>query len=113
MALRWKWFQGMVEDFRAGEPGRRFLTLYEHRKLHRREHPVRAWLYIGFGFILLVVGVVLSLPPGVPGFFLWIPGMLMIATRLHWAAIVMDRFELLARRIAGRFRRKRRKPGGE
>ncbi|MEZ5278364.1 MAG: hypothetical protein R3F07_18425 [Opitutaceae bacterium] len=99
MAMKWQWLHTMVEDFRAGKPGNRFLTVYEHRRLHRREHPVRAWITIGLGFVLFVVGVIIALPPGVPGFFLWIPGILMIATRLRWAAILMDRLERAGRKL--------------
>ena len=96
----------MVEDFRAGEPGNRFLTVYRHRRMHGREHPIRSIIFIGFGFFILIVGTIIALPPGVPGFFLWIPGMLMIATRLRWAAILMDGLEMWIRRAIGAFRRK-------
>lgn len=99
MAIKWKWLNEMVEDFRAGKPGRRFLTVYEHRREHSSEHPIRSVIYIGVGFVFLIVGVIIALPPGVPGFFLWIPGILMIATRLRWAAVVMDRLEMFFYRI--------------
>lgn len=108
MAIKWKWLNEMVADFRAGKPGSRFLTVYKHRREHSSEHPVRSILYIGFGFLFLVVGVIIALPPGVPGFFLWIPGILMIATRLRWAAVLMDRLEMFFYRI---FHRKKNASG--
>ena len=107
--MKWKWLNQMVEDFRAGKPGNRFLTVYEHRREHDSEHPIRSWLYIGFGFFILVVGVIIALPPGVPGFFLWIPGIVMIATRLRWAAVLMDRFEGYFHRFMEWIRSKRKR----
>jgi hypothetical protein len=107
MAMKWKWLHKMVEEFRAGTPGNRFLTVYQHRRSQGREHPIRSILFIGFGFLFLIVGTIIALPPGVPGFFLWIPGTLMIATRLRWAAALMDKLEVWARRAIGFFRRKR------
>ena len=100
----------MVEEFRAGEPGNRFLTVYQHRRSLGREHPIRSIIYIGFGFLFLIVGTISALPPGVPGFCRWIPGLLMIATRLRWAAAVMDRLEVWIRRVIDLFRRKRGQP---
>ena len=105
--MKWQWLHNMVEEFRAGSPGNRFLTVYQHRRIHGREHPIRSIIYIGFGFLILIVGTIIALPPGVPGFFLWIPGLLMIATRLRWAAILMDKLEVWSRRVIGFFRRKK------
>ena len=107
--MKWRWLNDMVEDFRSGTPGCRFLTVYQHRRLHRREHLIRSIVYIGLGFLILIVGVVLALPPGVPGFFLWIPGMLMVGTRLRWAAVLMDWLEVGIHRVLGVFRRNRDK----
>ena len=104
--MKWQWLHAMVEDFRSGTPGSRFLAVYKHRRLHGSEHPIRSIIYIGFGFLFLIVGVIIALPPGIPGFFLWIPGMLMIATRLRWAAVLMDRLEVWIRRAIGIVRRK-------
>jgi hypothetical protein len=106
MAIKWKWLHEMMDDFRAGVPGNRFITVYRHRRIHGREHPIRSIVYIGFGFLFLIVGTIIALPPGVPGFFLWIPGLLMIATRLRWAAALMDRLEVWTRRMIDLFRRK-------
>lgn len=105
--MKLQWLHEMVEEFRAGKPGSRFLTVYQHRRIHGREHPIRSIIYIGFGFLILIVGTIIALPPGVPGFFLWIPGILMIATRLRWAAVLMDRLEAWTRRMIGVFRRKK------
>ena len=104
--MKWQWLHDMVEDFRSGTPGNRFLAVYEHRRKHGREHPIRSVVYIGFGFLFLIVGVIIALPPGIPGFFLWIPGMLMIATRLRWASVLMDRMEGWIRHAIGVVRRK-------
>ncbi len=105
--MKWQWLHKMVEEFRAGTAWNRFLTVYQNRRVHCREHPVRSIIYIGFGFLILIVGTIIALPPGVPGFFLWIPGLLMIATRLRWAAVLMDKLEVWFHRAVGLFRRKR------
>ncbi len=107
--MKWKWLNEMVKDFRVGKAGSRFLTVYEHRREHANEHPVRSWLYIGLGFVFLVVGTIIALPPGVPGFYLWIPGIVMIATRLRWAAVLMDRLEGHSHRLMEWIRSKRKR----
>jgi len=68
--MKWQWLHEMVGEFRSGRPGNRFLAVYQHRRRHGSEHPIRSVIYIGVGFLFLIVGVIIALPPGVPGFFL-------------------------------------------
>jgi hypothetical protein len=58
------------------------------------------------GFLLILVGIVLSLPlvPG-PGSLLILAGLVVLATEYAWARRVLDRGRHLARRAADRVRR--------
>jgi anti-sigma factor RsiW len=100
----------LKSDFRAirhGKPGRRFLDQYERSR--RREGPRgsvwRTAGYVALGLLLVIGGLVLSLPPGVPGFLLWIPGLALLAARSRALAAWLDRCETLGRGLWRRFRR--------
>lgn len=91
------------DDFRrlaAGKPGSRFLD--HHRHLRQREPNLKStWktaAYIAAGVLLLVAGLVLSIPPGLPGFLLWLPGLGLLVARLRPFALVLDKSELQVRR---------------
>ena len=70
-------------EVKNGAPGRRFRDHYERSRLRDdvRGRVWRSWGYVGVGLVLLICGLVLSLPPSVPGFILWIPGLSLIASR--------------------------------
>jgi hypothetical protein len=96
-----------IEDFLRDPPGRRFIELH-HRWKEPAATPEAAWrkaAFIGAGFTLLLTGMLLSLPPGFPGFLLWFPGMVMLISRLKAAAILLDDAEILLRRLIARLRR--------
>jgi hypothetical protein len=84
-----------------GEPGRRFKD--HHERHGESESPQGAtWktvAYVGAGGTLLVAGLLLSLPPGVPGFLLWVPGLGLLAARFRLLARWLDRSELIIRRV--------------
>lgn len=92
--------------FRKSVPGRRF---FEHYERSRQREGVRSswrtWAYVGAGSVLLICGLALSLPPGIPGFLLWIPGLALIASRSRRLSILLDRVEAWAwqawRRLRG------------
>lgn len=106
--------QRLKSDFRElkkGIPGRRFVEHYERRR--QREHGKgNLWKTVGFviaGLLLLILGLLLSIPPGFPGFLLWIPGLGLLAARLKSFAIFLDRLELLARKVWHWVRTRRRR----
>jgi hypothetical protein len=77
--------------------GRRF-----HRYHQRRQGCSGRWrmvVYGGTGLLLVILGLVLSLPPLVPGFLLWLPGLAMIAAQFDGVARALDRIEREARRL--------------
>jgi hypothetical protein len=93
-----------------GQPGRRFR---EHHRRHRQAERgvISAWKTAGYlllGVTLVTAGLVLSIPPGLPGFLLWIPGLGLLVARLGVLAALLDRGELwlrkIAERLASRFR---------
>lgn len=95
--------QKLKSDFREikdGAPGRRFADHYERRK-QREGAKGNLWKTLGYvivGLALLIGGLLLSLPPGVPGFLLWIPGLGLLTARFKSFGILLDRLELLVRK---------------
>jgi hypothetical protein len=88
------------KELRDGEPGRRFR---DHHDRHREDEDGGSrWktaAFVAGGVLLLVAGLLLSLPPGIPGFLLWIPGLGLLVSRFRWLAAVLDRMESLARSL--------------
>ena len=87
-----------------GKPGSRFR---EHHRRHRQAEgrATSAWKTAGYlllGATLVTAGLVLSIPPGLPGFLLWIPGLGLLVARLRVLAALLDRGELWLRKIAER-----------
>lgn len=94
-------FKADVADLKNGTPGKRFI---EHHERHRQsEDPKKArWktaAYVAAGLVLLVVGALLSLVPGVPGIILGIPAIGLLVARLRFVAVLLDRFEVFGRRL--------------
>lgn len=87
-----------------GAPGKRFIAYYLHRREERRAHPVKRALLIAAGIALIAAGAGLGFVPGVPGIFLGIPGLAIIAGQFRAAASFLDRAELALRRFAQRVR---------
>ncbi len=104
--------QNIKLEFRAirdGVPGRRFLDHYERSK---RKEAARGsfWSSLGYvaaGVLLVMLGFVASLPPGVPGFLLWIPGLALLAARSKGLAVLLDRLESWGRKVWERTRSRR------
>lgn len=102
-------FSKLKDDFRKlkkGEPGRRFIDHYRrHRQSEsRREAGWKTAAYIGAAVVLLTMGALLSLVPGLPGIVLGIPAIGLLVARLKFFARFLDRAEILARRMWDRIR---------
>lgn len=94
------------DSLRRGEPGHRFVDHHERRKkAEGSSGPWKSAGYIILGVVLLAAGFLLSLPPGVPGFLLWIPGLGLLAVRFRILAVYLDKSELLGRRLWGQLQR--------
>lgn len=88
-------------EIKDGEPGHRFV---DHFKRSRQKEGTRAGFWktagqVGAGLALFLCGLLLSLPPGVPGFLLWVPGIALIAARSRYLSFLLDRLEVWARRV--------------
>lgn len=96
-----------------GRPGRRF---QDHHARHAAEGEP-AWqrvLWVLLGLVLVTIGILASLPPGIPGFVFGVPGLAIIAARFHFTAVLMDRAEVLLWRAWNWLRpalKSRRAPG--
>ena len=99
------------DSIAAGEPGRRFIEHYarQRRGENRHQSAGKNVAYVLLGVLLLIGGLLLSLPPGVPGFVLWIPGLGLLVGRLRRFALLLDRVELHLRALCSRVRRAWRK----
>lgn len=88
-------------EIKNGVPGRRFVDHYERARCREgaSESFWRRWGDVAAGSALLVCGLALSVPPGVPGFLLWVPGLALLATRSMRLAVLLDRLEAWGRRM--------------
>jgi hypothetical protein len=102
-------FKKLKEDLtklKHGEPGRRFMDHYRRHREHesRREAGWKTASYIAAGLVLLTIGALLSLVPGVPGIVLGIPALGLLVARLKFFATFLDRSELAARKAWLKFK---------
>lgn len=89
-------FARIKEDYKRlinAVPGRRFRDYYDYRKGHKK--PWQRMVYISAGSVLIVLGFFLSLPPGIPGFLLWVPGLGLLVQQSKVLAILLDKAEVL------------------
>jgi Putative transmembrane protein (PGPGW) len=94
---------GMKEawrQFRDAEPGKRFIEYYERRR-ESDEGKAGTIVSVGAGIALIAVGIVGLVAPG-PGLLGIAFGAALIAREFRWAAVALDRFELLLRDLAER-----------
>lgn len=87
----------VFKDLRLGRPGRRFRRFHQSR-VEREESLRRSWKSLALivaGVTMTVVGLLISLPPGPPGFLIWLPGLGLIVTQSKTAATLCDKIELL------------------
>jgi hypothetical protein len=100
--LMWETAKQQVSEFWCGTPGQRFQQYYRRRQQAMRAQPWQKAVSVGLGLVLVVVGVALSIPPGVPGFLITLPGLGLLATQSRTLARWLDRAELKLRRLFSR-----------
>jgi len=99
-------------SIRSGIAGSRFRD--HHRREVERHQSRHSGAYIALGIFLMVAGVLLSIPPAVPGFIVTLIGAAIVSSRSARAARAFDRTELRMRRILSKVMPKRvRQPGKE
>jgi hypothetical protein len=89
------------------EPGERFINHYRRRQEALKDaKPLESYVFIGAGVALGIIGFLFSIPPGSPGFLLWIPALGLIAARLKFVALFLDKLESGSRNTYGKIKRK-------
>lgn len=89
---------------RTDPPGLRFQRAHARRQAQERSHPGLEALKVVLALLMVAGGLVLWVTPVVPGFWLWAPGLALLAGRAAWFARWLDRLELLAREVCWRLR---------
>lgn len=82
-------------EIAATPAGKRFQRFHQRRS--ERGGRWHAVAMVGAGLVLVAVGLLLSLPPLMPGFLLWVPGLALIASQLRSVAQLLDRAECFLR----------------
>lgn len=93
----WQRIQATFHQLRRGQPGRRFQDLHDARC--RDRSTAMMGLRIGSGVLLVVLGVVLSMPPLIPGFLVTAVGLALIASQSRRVSRLLDRLECWLRRL--------------
>ncbi|ADJ28539.1 conserved hypothetical protein [Nitrosococcus watsonii C-113] len=79
-----------------GKRGERFAQHYKFQQ--RRKSKKKSWetpFYIIMGLLLVVAGILISIPPiGVPGFILTLLGLSLLVSRLRIVAVLLDKGEV-------------------
>jgi hypothetical protein len=102
-----KKLKNMLHELAQDKPGERFINLYRRRQeTMKNPSPWKSYAFLGAGVMLLILGILLSIPPGSPGFLLWIPALGMIAAQVKFVARFLDRLEAGSRKIYGKIRQK-------
>jgi hypothetical protein len=86
---------GTYREIAESPAGKRFSRF--HRRRNERGGRWRSVAMVSVGLVMVVLGVVLSLPPLMPGFLLWIPGLALMASQIHGLARMLDRGECVMR----------------
>ena len=94
----------MLAHIKSGRPGSRFRAYHDRMRSHSDAPTIQRIATTALGSVLIVTGIVLSLPPGMPGFLLWLPGMMLVSVHVRWVAVAIDRMELSMRRLINRLR---------
>ena len=84
-------------EIARSEPGRRFQDLHQRR--HRDRTRFMIVLRISAGIVLVIGGIVLSMPPLVPGFLVTLSGLVLIASQSRRVARWIDAAECRLRNL--------------
>lgn len=100
-----KQWQAQIRRLRETEPGTRFINEYRRRKAWPEPVWRKAVVIVG-ALALGIIGLLLSIPPGMPGFLLWLPALAILVSRLRVAAVAVDWIDLRLARLQHRLQRK-------
>lgn len=96
-----KRFTHPVRELLRGRPGRRFRDFHDARMREERSHVMTAGRVV-LGVVLMLAGLLLSMPPLVPGFLVTAAGLALIASQSRRVAHWLDGMERWLRRVVWR-----------
>lgn len=97
--MNWKGVKKPFNELARAEPGRRFQTFHQRRR--RQRSRVTTALWSAAGVVLVVTGILLSMPPLVPGFLVTAAGLALLASQSRRVARWLDGIECRLRRLWG------------
>jgi hypothetical protein len=97
----WKRVRQKATGLTRAEPGQRFQQQHARRSGKRKSKLIDG-VYIILAVVLILAGALLALVPGLPGIFLSVPGLALLAFRFRHFAMFLDKAELIGRRIIRR-----------
>ncbi len=89
------------KQIKNGKPGARFIEFYKDRHPEIKNSSFKKITYPLLGIGLIVAGILLSIPPGVPGFLVVILGLGIFSLESRNLARFLDWSELKARGLIG------------
>ena len=94
----WRLLKESVAELREAPPGQRFGARYHAWRECRRESRLATVLYLSAGIFAVLLGILFSFWPVVPGFVFVLAGLALLSARVGWLAYRLDRLELACRR---------------
>jgi hypothetical protein len=98
----WRRLKASVEELLHDPPGQRFRARYWRWKAQGRESYLATAFYVALGLIAVMLGIVFSFWPIIPGFVFVLAGLALLSARSQWLANSLDRLELAIRRMLPR-----------
>jgi len=94
----WEKFKSIYSQIKNKKPGHRFRKFYDKTQ-RKKKGPVKRILYGALGIILIIVGILLSIIPLVPGFIVVLIGLALLAGQSLFVASKLDKTEKKTREI--------------
>ena len=99
MSILPKSLHDAVQKLRDGKPGKRFQDYYRERQAKGGSGPIRRWLFLGGGTLIILAGIFFLPAPG-PGFLIIFLGGGLVAQESLVAARALDWTEARLRAAA-------------
>jgi hypothetical protein len=105
----WRRLKASIEELSRERPGQRFHARYRRWRAHQRESYLATAFYIMLGLVAVILGIIFSFWPVIPGFVFVLAGFALLSARLEWIARGLDRAELAVRKVLPRRWQKHRR----
>jgi UPF0716 family protein affecting phage T7 exclusion len=97
----WSRIKSSFRELVHSRPGERFKKVNKHLRSEVNQSSKKRSIYTAVGILLVVAGLLLSIPPGVPGFLVTGLGLGLIAARFSFLAKFFDKSEMKLRTFFG------------